>query len=383
MKILYVLGSFYPAQNGGPNNTVFWGARELARRRVEVTVVSLKDGLSQNDIEEYGLTLGDENKIEGIRAWYFDYGINRYLSFSMFWWLWSNIKRYDMVNLTSVFFPWTWFAALVCIFRRVPFSIAPRGEFEPGAYCFGKKRKSFILRLFLKSLIASARFVLVTSEQEECYSKPYFPKGMTFETVPNYMEIVGRAPRPAAIRLKRDVLYLGRIHPKKGIENLIKAFCLVKPELLGTNRLLIVGTGDKEYMSSLEEQVKASERAASIHFLGHRIGEEKKRIYDEAKVMVLPSYSENFGNVVMEALAHATPVIASRFTPWSSLGKEGCGFWVENDPKSITLALESVLSLEQDDYIAMAEAAHRFVTEYYDIRKYGSGLKRLYESYTS
>ena len=97
--------------------------------------------------------------------------------------------------------------------------------------------------------------------------------------------------------------------------------------------------------------------------------------------MVLPSYSENFGNVVVEALANSTPVIASRFTPWSHLEKEGCGRWVENDPKSLVRALESILTLSQEDYICMSEAARRFVTEFYDIRQRGGELENLYTSY--
>ena len=97
--------------------------------------------------------------------------------------------------------------------------------------------------------------------------------------------------------------------------------------------------------------------------------------------MVLPSYSENFGNVVVEALANFTPVIASRFTPWSDLEKEGCGRWVENDPESLALALKSILTLNQEDYAAMSEAARRFVTEAYDIRQKGGELENLYMSY--
>ena len=299
----------------------------------------------------------------------------------MFRWLILNIKQYDMVNLTSIFFAWTWFAALLCIIYRVPFSIAPRGELEPGAYCFSKKRKDFISYLFLKRLLARARFVLVTSTQEKNYSRNYFPKKMIFENVPNYIDIEVKSFRPKSIYNKRNILYLGRIHPKKGIENLINAFNLLDYKILDDHRLLIVGTGDKRYMDSLKKQAANSERAGAINFLGHRAGNEKKLIYSEAKVMVLPSYSENFGNVVVEALAHATPVIASKYTPWSDLKKVGCGNWVENDPESISQALELILSLSQEDYNSMAEAARRFVIETYDIRQNGGKLEKLYRSH--
>ena len=381
MNILYILGSFFPAQNGGPNNTVYWTARELVNRGVDVSVVSLKDGLLPEHLQGFNLTLGREKILDGIRTWYFDYSISRYLSLAMFRWLIVNLKQYDMVCLTSFFFPWSWFAALLCIIYSIPFSIAPRGELEPGAYRFNNKFKSLVHFLFLKRLMSKARFVLVTSEQEEIYSRSYFTQEMAFEIVPNYMDIGEEALQLEAIREKRDILYLGRIHPKKGIENLIEAFSLLDSKIIGDHRLLIVGSGDIKYLNRLNEQANASKNVGAIHFLGHQAGKEKTRIYREAKVMVLPSYSENFGNVVVEALANSTPVIASRFTPWSHLEKEGCGRWVENDPKSLVRALESILTLSQEDYICMSEAARRFVIEFYDIRQRGGELENLYTSY--
>ena len=381
MKILYVLGSFFPAQNGGPNNTTYWAASELVKRGVDVSVISLKDGLTSSNLEDYDLVLGLENNLNGIRAWYFDYVGSRYFSRGMFLWLILNIRKYDMVNLTSVFFPWTWVAALICIYYRIPFSIAPRGELEPGAYRFGNKLKDLINILFLKKLMSKARFVLVTSEQEANYSRPYFPQKMAFEIVPNFMDFEGHKTWSKAISKRRDILYLGRIHPKKGIENLINAFNLLDSEILGSHHLLIVGGGDEDYTKRLKERASSSERADLIHFLGHRTGEEKSQIYGAAKVMVLPSFSENFGNVVVEALFQSTPVIASRYTPWGGLETAGCGSWVDNDPKSLAMALESILSLDEKAYSLMTEVSRRFVTENYDVRQNGGKLERLFRSY--
>lgn len=348
-----------------------------------MTVVSLKDGLTPEHLERHNIALDRENRLDGIRAWYFNYNVNRYLSCAMFLWLLNNIKRYDMVNLTSIFFPWTWVAAFLCILYRVPFSIAPRGELEPGAYRYGKGRKDLVNRLFLKRLIARARFVLVTSDQEAKFTRPFLPEGMPFEIVPNYMELDGEAPTLEMIQQKQDILYLGRIHPKKGIENLIRAFELVDGKILGSRRLLIIGTGEKGYVESLKKLAEQTKRPGAIRFLGHRVGKEKEDIYRKAKVMVLPSHSENFGNVVVEALARATPVIASCFTPWAELEKARCGLWVKNDPRSLAQALESILFLDGLAYAAMAEAARCFVEETYDVRKNGGRLETLYRSYLS
>jgi glycosyltransferase involved in cell wall biosynthesis len=74
--------------------------------------------------------------------------------------------------------------------------------------------------------------------------------------------------------------------------------------------------------------------------VGHVIGDVKERLFSNADILVLPSYTENFGMVVVEALAHGVPVIASTGTPWSRLDEMGCGLWVPNNPKSLATAIQ-------------------------------------------
>ena len=204
---------------------------------------------------------------------------------------------------------------------------------------------------------------------------------MTFETVPNYIDIEGEVPSSEVIRNRRNILYMGRIHPKKGIENLISAFELLDGDTSANHQLLIAGTGDKSYVETLKKIAILSPCSGAIKFLGHCVGKEKEKIYKMAKVMVLPSYSENFGNVVLESLTFATPVIASRKTPWAELQKARCGMWVKNDPQSLARAMKTILSLDEVAYINMAKAARFFAEENYDVRKNSDRLITLYRSY--
>ena len=136
MKLLYILGSYYPAQSGGPNNTIHWQAKYLTKKGIDVSVVSLKSGLSRNDINKYNINLNCRNQIEGVKAYYFNYFLYRYFSIKFYIWLILNIKKFDFVQLTSYFFPISWFGALICILNNVPFSVAPRGELEDNAVKF-------------------------------------------------------------------------------------------------------------------------------------------------------------------------------------------------------------------------------------------------------
>ena len=124
-----------------------------------------------------------------------------------------------------------------------------------------------------------------------------------------------------------------------------------------------------------------SDYSYNIKFLGHKEGVEKNLMYKRSKVFVLPSYSENFGNVVLESLCFSTPVISSKHTPWKGLQDSGCGFWVGNTSDEIKAKLEVVLGAHSVEYISLAKNAYRFVQKNYSISDNVGTLKKIYEKY--
>ena len=383
MKILYILGSYYPAQSGGPNNSIHWQAKYLSKEGVDVSVASLKTGLTQTDINNYNIQLNSKSKVEGVKAYYFNYFFNRYLSFKFYIWLIFNINKFDFVQLTSYFFPITWFSALICNITKTPFSIAPRGELEDNAIKFNRPIKIILHKIFLKFLYGKVKFIMVTSIQELEFSKKYFNEKMIFELIPNYIEIskIGKLLEVDILK-KKNILYLGRLHPKKGIANLIKAYFSLNESIINSHLLLITGTGELNYVNSLKELVDSSKYNERVIFLGHKQGVEKEKIYKQSKVLVLPSYSENFGNVVLESLSHSTPVISSKYTPWKSLEENKCGFWVENSPNELAAKLKDLLTMEDQKYIKYATNSYNYVCREFDIGKNIEKLNILYKSYS-
>ena len=376
MKILYVLGSFFPAQNGGPNNTVYWAASEIATQGIDVSVVSLKDGLTSDHIQKYKIKLGGVTHYDGLSVYFFSYIISRYFAFSMYIWLFRNIRTFDGLMLTSVFFPITWYAVILCRIFNVPFSIAPRGELEPGALVFKKRVKIFLLRFFIIRLISRAKYFVVTSEQEKQYTEVFFSDKVAKKLVPNFMamsdfqlsEVKDQAP------MRSGFLYLGRIHPKKGIENLIDAFDILPDD---DKILTIAGNGENNYVEHLKASVMSKNLGDRITFAGHVEGDTKADLYKSYKALVLPSFSENFGNVVVEAMSYGLPVIASMNTPWMEIQTEKCGYWIDNSPMSLATTMERLTIMSQSEYRHMSINAHRFARERYDITSKGSLLKRL------
>jgi glycosyltransferase involved in cell wall biosynthesis len=382
-NILYVLGSYFPSQQGGPNNTIHWQAKYINNKGLDVTVASLKSGLTDENIENYKIKLNVINNIEGVKTFYFDFFKNKYLSFSFYFWAINNIKKFDFVQLTSYFFPITWFAALICIFYNVPFSIAPRGELEDNALKYNFLLKIFLHKYFLRHIFNKAYFVMVTSQQEHNFTRKFFNNDMNFELIPNFINLNHIKPlSKSSINNKKGVLYLGRIHPKKGIERLIEAYKNLDEELIKDNPLLIVGGGEEDYILSLKNLSKGKGNAPNnIFFLGHKEAAEKELLYRNSKIFVLPSFSENFGNVVLESLSFSTPVIASMYTPWSDLNEYECGSWIENEVQNIKESLIFFLTMDKGKYTQYAKNSYSFVHDKYDINQNKPNLTGMYKSY--
>jgi glycosyltransferase involved in cell wall biosynthesis len=175
------------------------------------------------------------------------------------------------------------------------------------------------------------------------------------------------------------VLYLGRIHPIKKIENLIEAFSVVKvPQ---DTRLVLAGWAgeDPNYTRTLKELVEKLNLGDRVVFTEKRVeGHDKATLYRHAEVFVLPSESENFGMVVLESLAQGAPVIASNKTPWEILEKKGAGFWPANDPASLAESLTRFFSLSGDERKKLSANSSSLALEYNNEALIGKYLQ-MYE----
>jgi glycosyltransferase involved in cell wall biosynthesis len=179
-----------------------------------------------------------------------------------------------------------------------------------------------------------------TSEQEAQASQERFP-GAEVVVIPfghHVPEQICHQEETQTLRL----LFLGRLHPKKGIENLLDACALLKPVLDRQWSLTIAGGGDHRYVSSLRARIRSLGLTSQVAMIGEVFGEKKDALFSRADLIVVPSYTENFSVVVAEALAHAVPVIVSTGTPWHRVEAVGCGLWVENTPASLSSSIQKM-----------------------------------------
>ncbi len=209
----------------------------------------------------------------------------------------ARMGHFDVVHTHSVFLWPTAAAARAAHAAGVPYVISPRGMLVPELIA----RKSRVAKRAWISLVERRSFeracaIHFTTEREREDARQL---GMP---VPRAAIVANGVDVPPLAGTPRDpslVLYLGRVNWKKGLDRLIEAIAQVDGA-----RLVVAGPDDEHYTASLP-------RHERVTFAGEVAGAEKERLLSTAAMLVLPSLSENFGNVVLEAMAHATPVIVT------------------------------------------------------------------------
>lgn len=309
MRILHVVPTYIPAwRYGGPIQSVHGLCKALAARghAVEVATTNV-DGDGDSAVP-----LDTPVELDGVRVHYFPSTLLRRLYFSppMRRFLEDAIPRCDIVHTHSVFLWPTNTAASLARAHRTPYVLSPRGMLV--RELIGRRNsllKKGWIRLFEQRNVAEAAAVHVTSalEAADLLRLGLAPQ-RTLE-IPNGVDQPSpstpfdEASQPLPPRF---VLFLGRISWKKGLDRLVDAMAAV-PGMA----LVIAGPDDEQLRPTLERKAAALGIADRVSFLGFVHGDAKQRLLSRAAIVALPSHSENFGNSVLEAMAHGVPVVVT------------------------------------------------------------------------
>jgi len=357
MKIFLPLEVFYPSQAGGPANTVYWITKNLSNHGFEPIIVATDKGIQSE------IPLNKWMKMEGGKVIYIK---TRFFFFFFYQILISllNFYRSDIIQISSVFFPTAFITAFVARLLGKKMVWSPRGELDTHALNHSRLRKRPILWCIQKGIGKYPVFHSTCHEETE-YIKLIFGDNAKIVQIPNYIEI------PAEVERKSEdyLLYIGRIHPKKAIDNLIKACSISETFLKSKYVLKIAGIGKKEFENDLRKLVETLGLAEKIIFVGQVEGEEKQKLLADAFWTIMPSHTENFGIVVLESLAQSTPVIASKGSPWESLEEKKIGFWTENSPEKLAEKLKVILDMSLTEYEGYRQRSRFFVENEFDISK--------------
>ena len=273
-------------------------------------------------------------------------------------WLDGHVSDYDLVHIHSVFNHSSISAARSCRKREVPYIVRPLGTLDP----WGMSQKSFRKKLFwfggLKQLLSGAAAIHYTSEPEQRAVEETLglKHGAVIHLGVEDGESSGSGDRQLlrsefpTLRTHPFVLFMSRLHPKKGLENLLKAFlALVDQEEFSDWRLMVAGDGSPEYARTLKQLTSSNAAEEQILFTGWLDGGMKEAVLREASLLALPSHQENFGLCVMEALARGVPVLIS---PQVNLAPQienaGAGWVSELDGAQLKSTLAEALRSKQE-----------------------------------
>ena len=170
------------------------------------------------------------------------------------------------------------------------------------------------------------------------------------------------------------MVFLSRIHPKKGIELLLEAWRTMDSKEW---TLEIAGDGNPSYVETLK---KSASDLKEVRFIGPQYGEAKWDCIRSADVMVLPTFSENFGIVVAEALAVGVPVLTTMGTPWEDLETHKCGWWIELSIANLKNALENLVNSPIEEFKTMGKRGTALVKEKYDTKAVAKDIVALYKT---
>ena len=350
MKILVQTGSFYPAQEGGPTNAVYWLASGLASCGYEVHVVASSKGLPEN------VQLDVWQELNGFQVIYNSPGrgqeiISREMDWSEY------LIRSGVCQLHA---HWS---NLQYIKKGKKLIVSPRGElFYPAIFHKGKIYGLIKLMFFkIIGLLYGSKIIYhATSEDEKNQIRKVFGKAGKVFVVPNYMIIPDYVDDSIRVNQYQDLIYVGRISPIKALDKLIRALYLSKSFMISPSKLIILGDCSGEYYNQLREMIERLGMNDKIEFKGVVTGHKKDVMIANSRYLILVSESENFGNVVIEALAQGTPVIASKGTPWSSLSDNNAGFWTSNNPQELSSVISSSIDMDDASYYEQRRNAYNF-----------------------
>lgn len=286
----------------------------------------------------------------------------------------------DIVHVNGCWLPSCAMAQLWAQKQGYKVVLSPHGMLEPWII-----RRHYLTRklpaliLYQKKAVRRADYIHATacSERENLLKLGYNDK---ISVIANGIDVESITMKSTWTR-RREILFLSRVHVKKGINYLIEAVARLKEEMQGYT-VRIAGEGDAAYIDSLRELAKRLAVGDIIRFEGGVYGERKWQLFREADLFVLPTHSENFGIVVAEALASGTPVATTTGAPWVDLRERGCGWWTEIGTEALVQALRAFLSLSEEALERMGRAGRRLVEDKYSARQVARQMHEMYEGVT-
>lgn len=355
MKVIHFIAGIDKTE-GGTTEYMRLLSSEL-KNHIELIIVT---GISAHPIVIYGVTIK-----------FFKISVLRWFSMIKEFSVFLEKEKPNLVHINGIWSPQNWGFQKAAQNLGIKVIVSPHGMLEPWIMAHNPLKKKIALFLYQKKAIQRSVYLHATAQMEAKniqalgFTKPIciIPNGIDLTDVKEIKKEYGT----------RKMVFLSRIHPKKGIELLLEAW-----RNSNTNGWLleIAGNGDENYIINLNQ---SAQDLQNVHFVGAKYGEAKWNFLRSADVMVLPTHSENFGIVVAEALAVGVPVITTQDTPWEDLELHQCGWWINLSVSNLEKTIAKVTNTAPDVLKTMGKHGRSLVSEKYEIKAVTNQIIDLYQ----
>nr|WP_321486344.1 glycosyltransferase [uncultured Draconibacterium sp.] len=317
---------------------------------------------------------------DGVRIEYFNCRLSQILQLHTKFETFLISEQPDIVHINGIWTPQNWIFQNAAQKLSIKVVISPHGMLEPYILQRHAWKKKIALFLYQNKAMRRADFIHATAESEldQIRKLGYnqeariIPNGVDLNDIIEKNEWFSKNQK----NQKKQILFLSRIHPKKGIEFLIDAISELNKQNI---RILIAGEGDANYIDSLKARCKKLCMENTIQFLGGVYGQAKWELYKNSDLFVLPTFSENFGIVIAEALGTGIPVITTTGTPWKELITYRCGWWIDLNKENLKKALNEAIDMAPTDLAELGKNGRKLIHKKYDIQQVAKSMKTFYD----
>ena len=353
-------------------------AQTLAKEQaVDVSVFGLEDEFTRADLGEWRPLEPHCFRARGPRAYGFAPDLMRAL----------DAEQPEVAHVQGI---WT-FATLAA--RRWagraarPYLVTSHGMLEPWALRQSRWKKLLAALLFEKTSLAGAACLHVNTDQERRHIRDYGLRNPVC-VIPNGVDLPedNEAPvlPPWSDRIPADakvLLYLGPLHPKKGLPQLLQAWSMARRAVLAQARdwhLGIAGWDQEGHEACLQAQVSAAGLSKCVHFLGPQFGAARAAVYRNAQAFILPSFSQGLPMAVLEAWAHRLPVLMTRQCHLPEGFAAHAAMPLEPTADSIAIGLENLFRAAAKDREEMGRRGRELVTARFSWSRVAASLHEVY-----
>lgn len=376
MKVLTFLTSI-SLSGGGPSRSVPMLVKGLAEVGVDITLMTQKaENMNTHALE------GTTAKIKILEAGYTDTDVEEYLL----------KEKFDIIQSQSMWDLRYHRLAKLAFKHNIPYIITPRGMLEPWSLEQNKWKKKIALWMYQMKDLKKSTYIFTTAEMEAQHVRE-LGVNVPISVIPNGIETDDYACRTSIEEVKKQILFLSRVHVKKGIELLIDAIDRLHKQFPDWS-VVIVGNGEDAYVESLRSKVKRLGLENYIKILPPVYGMAKTKLYQESSLFCLPSFSENFGMVIAEAMSCGVPCITTNGTPWKLLNGDvtamgallempgedkRTGWCINLSVINLENTLREAMSMPAVDLYEMGQRGSRMINKNFNYKSVAMKTKQLYD----